>query len=55
MRALAIETEGLVKSFGETRAVDGIDLAVDTGTVLRPRSERGREDHLHPRAATAPP
>ena len=30
---LAIETEGLVKVFGETRAVDGIDLAVRTGTV----------------------
>jgi ABC-2 type transport system ATP-binding protein len=30
---LAIETEGLVKAFGETRAVDGIDLAVRAGTV----------------------
>ena len=30
---LAIETEGLVKVFGETRAVDGIDLQVRTGTV----------------------
>jgi ABC-2 type transport system ATP-binding protein len=30
---LAIETEGLVKSFGETRAVDGVDLAVAAGTV----------------------
>src|ERR1700730_7334909 len=30
---LAIETEGLVKVFGETRAVDGIDLAVAAGTV----------------------
>jgi ABC-2 type transport system ATP-binding protein len=29
----AIETEGLVKSFGETRAVDGIDLTVAAGTV----------------------
>ncbi len=27
-RSLAIETEGLVKVFGETRAVDGIDLTV---------------------------
>ncbi|HWL35794.1 MAG TPA: ATP-binding cassette domain-containing protein [Frankiaceae bacterium] len=33
MTALAIETSGLVKTFGETRAVDGIDLAVPTGTV----------------------
>ncbi|HET7651708.1 MAG TPA: ATP-binding cassette domain-containing protein [Acidimicrobiales bacterium] len=30
---LAIETEGLVKAFGTTRAVDGIDLAVRPGTV----------------------
>jgi ABC-2 type transport system ATP-binding protein len=30
---LAIETEGLVKVFGETRAVDGIDLAVRPSTV----------------------
>jgi len=30
---LAIETQGLVKVFGETRAVDGIDLAVPGGTV----------------------
>ncbi|HEY7485619.1 MAG TPA: ATP-binding cassette domain-containing protein [Streptosporangiaceae bacterium] len=30
---LAIETSGLVKTFGETRAVDGIDLAVPAGTV----------------------
>ena len=31
---LAIETHGLVKVFGETRAVDGIDLAVRAGTVF---------------------
>ncbi len=30
---LAIETSGLVKTFGATRAVDGIDLSVPTGTV----------------------
>src|SRR5688500_6129621 len=30
---LAIESEDLVKVFGETRAVDGIDLAVPPGTV----------------------
>jgi ABC-2 type transport system ATP-binding protein len=29
----AIETDGLVKVFGETRAVDGIDLRVRSGTV----------------------
>ena len=31
--APAIETEGLVKVFGSTRAVDGIDLEVAAGTV----------------------
>ncbi|WP_329520746.1 ATP-binding cassette domain-containing protein [Spirillospora sp. NBC_01491] len=30
---LAIETSGLVKVFGETRAVDGVDLAVRAGSV----------------------
>jgi ABC-2 type transport system ATP-binding protein len=30
---LAIEATDLVKSFGETRAVDGVDLAVRTGSV----------------------
>ncbi len=30
---LAIETSGLVKTFGKTRAVDGIDLAVPVGAV----------------------
>jgi ABC-2 type transport system ATP-binding protein len=30
---LAIEATGLVKTFGETRAVDGVDLAVRSGSV----------------------
>jgi len=30
---LAIEASGLVKSFGTTRAVDGVDLRVDRGSV----------------------
>ena len=30
---LAIEASGLVKTFGETRAVDGVDLAVRAGGV----------------------
>ena len=30
---LAIEAEGLVKSFGETKAVDGVDLSVRRGSV----------------------
>ena len=33
MQTLAIEASALVKTFGETRAVDGIDLAVRPGTV----------------------
>jgi ABC-2 type transport system ATP-binding protein len=31
--ALAIEARGLVKSFGDTRAVDGVDLTVRSGSV----------------------
>ena len=31
--SLAIDATGLVKSFGETRAVNGVDLAVRTGSV----------------------
>jgi daunorubicin/doxorubicin transport system ATP-binding protein len=30
---LAIEATGLVKEFGETRAVDGVDLSVRSGSV----------------------
>jgi ABC-2 type transport system ATP-binding protein len=33
MTALAIEATGLVKTFGEVRAVDGVDLAVRRGSV----------------------
>ena len=32
-RALAIEAEGLVKTYGEHRALDGFDLAVPAGSV----------------------
>ena len=31
---LAIETRGLVKIYGEQRALDGVDISVPTGTVL---------------------
>ena len=31
--ALAIEAHGLVKAFGDNRAVDGVDLAVPTGCI----------------------
>lgn len=30
---LAVEATGLVKAFDDTRAVDGVDLAVQTGSV----------------------
>ena len=33
MSALAIEANGLTKAFGDTQAVDGVDLAVRTGSV----------------------
>jgi ABC-2 type transport system ATP-binding protein len=33
MTTLAIEATGLIKDFGSTRAVDGVDLAVRTGSV----------------------
>jgi oleandomycin transport system ATP-binding protein len=33
-RELAIEAHGLVKSFGRTKALQGVDLAVPRGTVL---------------------
>ena len=32
-RILAVRAEGLVKSFGANRAVDGVDLTVEAGTV----------------------
>jgi len=32
--ALAIEARGLVKTYGEVRALDGVDLSVPAGTVL---------------------
>ena len=31
---LVIEAEGLVKHFGKTKALQGVDLAVPRGTVL---------------------
>ena len=33
MTPLALEASGLVKTFGDVRAVDGVDLAVSTGSV----------------------
>ena len=55
--ALAIEATGLVKSFGDTRAVDGVDLAVRSGAVygvLGPERRRQDHDDPHARDAAAP-
>ena len=62
MTELAIEAEGLVKVFGETRAVDGIDLAVRRGAVYGVLGPNGAGKTttirmlatlLHPDAGTA--
>ena len=48
----AIEAIGLVKRYGAQRALDGVDLDVPRGAVLRDaRPERRRQDHRgpHPR------
>ena len=43
---VAIQAESLAKSFGKTRALDGVDLEVASGTVLgAARPQRGRQDH----------
>ena len=34
MQAAAVEARGLVKAFGSRRALDGIDLSVETGTIF---------------------
>ena len=34
MSEMAISAEGLVKSFGDVRALDGVDLEAAPGTVL---------------------
>jgi ABC-2 type transport system ATP-binding protein len=33
-RSLAVEASGLVKAYGRTRALDGLDLEVETGAIL---------------------
>ena len=40
----AIVAEGLVKRFGDTTALAGVDLAVRTGTVLGRLGPNGRQD-----------
>ncbi len=34
MTALAVEAEGLVKTFGSTRALDGVDVQIPHGTLI---------------------
>ena len=43
MAALAVEAEGLVKTFGSTRALDGVDLQIPHGTVLGLDRECGHD------------
>ena len=53
----AILCRGLKKSYGDVRAVDGLDLEIRAGRVLRPaRPERRRQDDddRDPRGADAP-
>lgn len=40
----AIEVQGLVKSFGEVVALDGLDLLVEPGTVFGLLGQRGGQD-----------
>jgi hypothetical protein len=41
-RWCAIEAEGLVKAYGETRALEGLDLIADAGLAGDPRNRRCR-------------
>jgi hypothetical protein len=55
---LAIEAVGLVKRFGKTLAVDGVDLAVRPGMVLgllRPNGAGGPPRHRDVRGNRVPP
>src|SRR5215213_6658707 len=61
-KGLAVETDGLVKVFGDTRAVDGISLSVRAGTVFGVLGPNGAGKTtlirmlatlLHPDAGTA--
>ncbi len=52
--AYTIETQGLVKAFGETRVLDGLDLQVDAGEVfalLGPERRGKDDDRPHPHDA----
>jgi ABC-2 type transport system ATP-binding protein len=52
--SLAVEASGLVKAFGTTRAVDGVDLAVPTGSVYGFRGRRQVHHHPHAGHPAAP-
>ena len=50
MSDVAIEVEGLVKTFGDVRALDGVDLETPRRHRARPAGpQRGREDHRRAR------
>ena len=42
---LAVEARGLVKVFGDNRALDGVDLVVPAGSIWAARAKRSRQDH----------
>lgn len=45
----AVEVRGLVKHYGDTKALDGVDLDVREGTVLGVLGPNGsRQDHSRP-------
>lgn len=52
----AIQAEGLVKRYGKTRALDGVDLLVPQGRLLGVLVQRGGQDHrgAHPGDAAPP-
>ena len=49
-----VEVEGIARSFGETRALAGVDVSVPEGGVRRPaRAQRRGQDHPHPHLVDA--
>jgi ABC-2 type transport system ATP-binding protein len=52
--SLAVEASDLVKAFGTTRAADGVDLAVPTGSVYGFRGRRQVHHHPHAGHPAAP-
>ena len=49
-----ILAEGLMKNYGKTRALNGLDLEAKEGTVLGLLGPNGAEDHRGPHPGHAP-